>query len=147
MNNDIISLLDFNPEEIKIINTETDEVNHIKYIHLQKILKLSYCPVCHCRMHSRGIKIRTVNHPIFQNGSHLVLKLYQQRWKCRNEYCSVTELNDEFSFVQKNHRNTNMVPDLILNKLKDIKVTAVSAAEAFGVIESHKKTKKNKEIN
>lgn len=137
MNNDIISLLDFNPEEIELIKTETDIETNTKYIHVQKILNPTYCPICHCRMHSRGIKVRTINHPIFQDGSRLVIKLHQRRWKCKNALCSVSELNDEFSFVQKNHRNTNMVPYLILNRLKDIRVTAVSAAKAFDVSDTY----------
>ena len=32
----------------------------------------SYCPICGFRMHSRGVKKRTINHPILQDGYSLI---------------------------------------------------------------------------
>lgn len=46
-----------------------------------------YCPTCGYRMHSRGVKKRTINHPILQDGYSLILLLKQRRWRCSNPDC------------------------------------------------------------
>lgn len=135
MNNHIISFLDFNDsKDIEI----TDIVirGSIKYIHAVKILTPRFCSVCGGRMYSKGIRLRHVNHPIFQDGFKLVIVLHQRKWKCKNPLCNHYE-NDEFTFVEKYKRNTTLTPFLILNEMKDLNVSAASVAERFHVSDTY----------
>lgn len=71
----------------KILTLETKPVRH-------------FCPLCGFKMYSRGIKVRTINHPMLQDGYELILKLKQRRWRCINKSCSYT-VNESFNFVDK----------------------------------------------
>ena len=57
---------------------------------LKKIVTLEsaptphFCPMGSYKMHSRGIKASTINHPVLQDGYQLVIKLKQRRWRCTN---------------------------------------------------------------
>jgi transposase len=78
----------------KLITLETHPVPH-------------FCPSCGYRMHSRGIKTRTVHHPILQDGYELILLLKQRRWRCTNPDCRF-ENNDEFRFVNQRRRHSGL---------------------------------------
>ena len=84
----------------------------------QKILTIEtrpethFCPICGFKMHSRGLKTRTINHPVLQDTYELVLKLKQRRWRCTNPQCSYTT-NETFNLVNKRRRNTNATDMLI----------------------------------
>lgn len=131
MDYDIISFLDFNPnDEIEILDITLE--NATKYIQVRKILTANYCPVCGQRMHSKGVYKRHINHPILQDGYRIVLILHQRKWKCTNPLCNYY-CNDEFSFVEKGKQNTYATVYLILQEMKDLNITARYIAKKFNV--------------
>ena len=134
MDNDITKLLDIKDSGISILRI--DETSTAKKVYLEKALTYHFCPVCGCRMHSKGIYQRTVNHPILQDGKRLILCIRQRRWICSNPNCKNIE-TDEFSFVDKGRRNTNLSDILILEAFKDPDLSAVSIAKRFHVSDSH----------
>ena len=93
-------------------------------------------PICGFRMHSRGIKTRTINHPVLQDSYKLVLKLKQRRWRCTNPHCLYTT-NESFNFVDKRKRNTNAADMLIINAFRDLSASASSIAEKFHVSDTY----------
>ena len=103
MNDNIIKLL--NLEDTDLIVNGPVISKGVKTLTLTKKLKPTFCPVCGAKMHSKGIYPRTVNHPVLQDGTRLVLKLNQRRWKCTNPVCAHT-CNDSFSFVEPHRRIT-----------------------------------------
>ncbi|MEI3401690.1 MAG: hypothetical protein V8R51_05000 [Clostridia bacterium] len=77
MNNDIMNSL--NIEDIDIIITKVLTDENIKEIHLEKSLKVEYCPACSSRMHSKGRYIRRINHPILQDGYQVDTLCYSKK--------------------------------------------------------------------
>jgi transposase len=73
MSNDIIEFLDLKDEEL--IFTDLTVTDTTKYIWLEKSLSPMFCPNCNHRMHSKGCTLRTIRHPILQNGYQLILKV------------------------------------------------------------------------
>lgn len=63
--NSITKLLDL--EDADIIITDTHIEGTVKTITLETRLKPHFCPLCNYKMYSRGIKKRTINHPILQD--------------------------------------------------------------------------------
>lgn len=80
----------------KIVMIETKPVPH-------------FCPCCSFKMHSRGIKERTIRHPILQDGYHLVFTLKQRRWRCTNSDCmyiiDLTKHQNKTSFLLNGHKH------------------------------------------
>ncbi len=134
MDNDITKLLDI--KESGIVILQVKETKTTKIVVLEKQLTFHFCPVCGCRMHSKGIYLRKVNHPIMQDGRMLILHIRQRRWICSNQNCRNIE-TDEFSFVDKGRRNTNLSDILILEAFKDPNMSAVAIAKKFNVSDSH----------
>lgn len=64
--NDIIKLLNLKGPDILV--SSVDILDGVKRITLEKHPVPQYCPYCGTRMHSRGIRKRTVNHPVMQDG-------------------------------------------------------------------------------
>ena len=87
-------------------------------------------------MHSRGIKIRTINHSIIQDGYELQIKLKQRRWRCTNPQCKY-ETNENFKFVDKQKRNTNATDMIIINAFRNLNESAVSIANQFHVSDTY----------
>ena len=81
-------------------------------------------------MHSRGIKKRSISHPILQDGFELILVLKQRRWRCTNPNCRY-ETNESFKFVDKNRRISNATDMLIVLAFKNLMESAVSIANRF----------------
>lgn len=106
----------------ELLNLEDADVfiSDITISGTQKILTLEthpiihFCPICGFKMHSRGIKTRTINHPILQDTYELILKLKQRRWRCTNQQCGYTT-NETFNFVNIRRRVTNATDMLIIN--------------------------------
>ena len=69
----ITDLLDLEDSDIFISDIIID--GQTKTIILETPPSVHYCPICGYRMHSRGIKNRTINHPILQDGYSLTLIL------------------------------------------------------------------------
>lgn len=68
---------------IKLLNLEDSDLivegpvitGGKKVLTLTKELVPAFCPICGTKMHSKGIYTRTVNHPVLQDGTQLILKL------------------------------------------------------------------------
>ena len=132
--NSITDILDLVDLDIEITDIQINVRQ--KILTLQTPPAVHFCPLCNFRMHSRGLKTRTINHPVLQDGYSLVLKLRQRRWRCSNPLCGYTA-NEEFNFVDKHKRNTNATDMLIINAFRDLSASAVSIAEKFGVSDTY----------
>lgn len=60
--NNITDLLDLEDSDINITDVIVEGQN--KTIIIETPPVAHYCPTCGYRMHSRGVKKRTINHPI-----------------------------------------------------------------------------------
>lgn len=83
--NSITNLLDLEDTDIEI--TDIQIQGQTKTLTLSTPPVSHFCPSCGFRMYSRGIKKRTINHPILQDNYSLVLILKQRRWRCTNPEC------------------------------------------------------------
>lgn len=128
MFNSIKDFLDLKDcDDVVITEVVTDDKTRTKYIYIEKVKAPFFCPVCGCRMHSKGIYTRSIRHPILSDGYALVLKVKQRKYRCTNNECN-TYINEEFSFVERNKRTSDVTPILILNDLKDITITCAYVA-------------------
>ena len=73
-----------NLKDNDLIVVDYNVLESTKIVTLEKKSKIHYCEICNYKMHSRGITIRTVNHPVLQDGYLFILKLKQRRWKRTN---------------------------------------------------------------
>ena len=80
--NTITELLNLEDSDIYISDSYIED--NKKFIIVETPPSIHFCPQCDFRMHSRGIRERTVNHPIFQDGYQCIIKLRQRRWRCTN---------------------------------------------------------------
>ena len=130
----ITNLLDLEDADVKI--TDVQIQGHIKTVFLESAVTAHFCPVCSCRMHSRGIKKRKINHPILQDNYELILILSQRRWRCTNPEC-LYDISESFKFVNKNRRTTNATDMLIVNAYKNLMETSASIAKRFHVSDTY----------
>lgn len=72
--NSITELLNLEDADIFISNISINGTKKILTLETKPIRH--FCPVCGFKMYSRGIKVRTINHPVLQDGYELVLSLY-----------------------------------------------------------------------
>ena len=70
--NSITELLNLEDADIFISNISINGTKKILTLETKPIRH--FCPVCGFKMYSRGIKVRTINHPVLQDGYELVLK-------------------------------------------------------------------------
>ncbi len=131
---DILRLLDLEDEDIHI--TSIHEENHHKYVAIETKPRTHFCPICGHRMYSKGIKKRTVNHPILQDTYALTLILKQRRWKCSNSECGY-DIAEAFHFVGKNRRTTNAAEMLIVLEYRKLTMSTAEIAAKFNVSESY----------
>lgn len=134
MNNDIITLLNFNHKDVLIGTIRIEDTKKIVPVSMKR--KEMYCPLCNFRLHSKGFKKRTVNHPILQDGYSLVIELKQRRWFCSNEFCDYKE-TEVFPFVEPYQHNTNLTPIMILRDLKDLSLSAAYIARKYNVSDTY----------
>jgi len=132
--NSITELLDLEDSDIFISDTKIEDDR--KVITLETHPTAHFCPCCGFRMHSRGIKTRTISHPILQDGYKLVLLLNQRRWRCTNPECKF-ETNDEFRFVNRSRRCTNATDMLVVLAFRDLSESAASIAKKFKTSDTH----------
>lgn len=135
MNNefhDYFSLLNL-PEDNSIKINKVEVIDNFKHIYLSRSPSPVYCENCGCRMHSKGLYGRTVNHPIFQDGSQLILHVSQRRWKCTG---CLAEVNESFPFLDKYKHSSTITPLLILQAMKDLNRSSVSIADQFNISDS-----------
>lgn len=126
--NDIISLLNLEDSNVEIESVVED--GPTKTVTLFTRPQTRFCPVCGYLMHSRGVKPRTINHPVLQDAFHLKIILKQRRWRCTNPDCRFDEA-EEFSFVDKNCRNTKATELLIVNEFRHLYRSATDIAAKF----------------
>lgn len=136
MKNDIIKFLDLKGSDVEITDIKINRSNFTKEVYLEHKLYPHFCPNCNYRMYSIGPYLRTVNHPILQDGLALKLILKQRRWKCQNKDCALI-VTDKFSFVEKYRRNTSMSDILIVDAFRDAEMTVSQIAHRFNVSPSH----------
>lgn len=132
--NTITDLL--NLEDSQIVVEEVLLEGGVKTLVLGTPASIHFCPLCSFRMHSKGIKTRTVNHPILQGSQQCILKLKQRRWKCINPLCRY-EVNEAFNFVSKGKRNTNTTEMLIVESFKDPTLSAAAIALKYNVSDTY----------
>ena len=132
--NSITDLLDLEDSNIVISDIRIEGTT--KCLTLETPPSVQFCPQCGFRMHSRGIKKRTISHPVLQDGYHLKLILKQRRWRCTNPDCHY-ETNESFRFVNRNRRCTNASDMLIVMAFKDLSESAASIAKRFHTSDTH----------
>lgn len=132
--NSITELL--NLEDADIFISDISISGTKKILTLETHPEIHFCPICGFKMHSRGIKTRTINHPMLQDTYELVLKLKQRRWRCINQLCGYTA-NETFNFVNKRRRNTNATDMLIINSFRDLSASASGIAAKFNVSDTY----------
>lgn len=132
--NNITSFLDI--EDASIIVEDITIEGRVKTITLSTRTEVRFCPQCGFRMHSRGIRIRKINHPILQDTYQVVILLKQRRWRCTNKLCKREE-NETFNFIGKRRSNTNASDFLIVNAFKDLNKSASDIARTFYTSDSH----------
>ena len=132
--NSITDLL--NLEDLDIIISDIQIQGTTKTLTLETLPCTHFCPSCGFKMHSRGIKKRTINHPIFQDNYALVLILKQRRWRCTNPDCRY-DISESFRFVNKNRRTTNATDMLIVDAYRNLMETSVSIANRFHVSDTY----------
>ena len=136
MNNKTISqFFDIADENSTIIDMRIE--GGTKFIVLEKNLDHNrLCPLCGHKLHSKGKFTRHPNNQILQDGYTLDLTLIGRRWKCTNPECSHT-CSDQFDFVEKRKRNTQIIIYLILFELKDIQLSCRQVARRFNVSDTY----------
>lgn len=134
MNNDITKLLSIKDAGINVLSIK--EAHGIRFITIEKEAGMHFCNACGCRMHSKGIYKRTVNHPVMQDGLQLKLIVHQRRWQCTNPDCRQIE-TDEFSFIDPYRRNTNFSDLLIVEAFRNSFSSASEIARRYGVSDTH----------
>lgn len=132
--NSITELLDLEDSDIIISDIRVEGTR--KFITLETKLSVHFCPSCGFRMHSRGVKSRTISHPILQDGYELILFLKQRRWRCTNPDCRY-ETNDVFRFVNPSRRTTNATDMLIVLSFRDLQLSASAIAKKFNTSDTH----------
>ncbi len=113
--------------------TKIEIIGSDKFVYIEKNLKPTLCPMCQSRMHSKGIYVRKVNHPIFQDSIDTYLIVRQRRWVCKE--CGHTE-NDSFPFLDKYSHSSNITPYLILNAFKTLTKSTAEIAAQFNISDS-----------
>ena len=132
--NSITELL--NLEDSDIFISDISIQGTTKTLTLETKLYSHYCPSCGFRMHSKGVKNRTIKHPILQDNYELILILKQRRWKCTNTECNY-DISDSFKFVNKRRRTTNATDMLIVYAYRDLMETSASIANRFHISDTH----------
>ena len=132
--NTITELLNLEDSDIYVSNIQIIDTK--KIITVETPVSIHFCPQCNFKMHSRGIRERTINHPVLQDGFECIIKLRQRRWRCTNAQCGYT-VNEAFHFVNKRKRNTNATDMLIINAFRDLSASATSIAERFHVSDTY----------
>lgn len=132
--NSITELLDL--EDSEIIISDISIQGQTKTITIETVPAAHFCPSCGYKMHSRGVKDRTINHPILQDNYSLKLILKQRRWRCTNPECRL-DCSESFKFVSKQKHSTNATNMLIVDAYKNLMETSASIATRFNVSDTY----------
>ena len=132
--NDIAHLLCIADPDALITSFTSDEKTMTEFAFIDKKTHEMYCPSCGLRMHSKGVRIKRINHPALQTGYKLTLIVTVRKWVCKQ--CGRYD-HDHYSFVEDGKRNTSLVPFLVMQKLKRLEVTARQVAEELNVSDTY----------
>ena len=132
--NSITELL--NLEDSNIFISDISIQGTTKTLTLETKPYAHFCPSCGFKMHSKGVKKRTIKHPILQDSYMLILILKQRRWKCTNPECAY-DISESFKFVNKRRRTTNATDMLIVTAYRNLMETSASIANRFHVSDTH----------
>jgi len=127
-------LLGIEDDSIRILSVKTHD--KFKDIFIERLYEPQYCPFCHFRMYPKGIRQRTVNHPVMQDGFALRIIIKQRRFKCQNKDCGYL-MQEQFSFVDKRRRNTNTTDLMIVNAFRDYNLSVRQIAKRFNVSDTY----------
>ena len=94
------------------------------FVDIERIETAAYCG-CGRRMQSKGIRLRSVNHPVLQDGRAVTLRLKVRKWHCPE--CGAYSC-DSYPFVEAFKRNTTLAEIMVLDKMKDPGRTCASIA-------------------
>lgn len=134
MYDSIIEVLNLKGDNVKVTDTDNSQPGKL-FISIEKNTRPSICPICGQTLYSKGSDIRTLNHPILQDGRDVILRVKKMKYKCSNPECSYFT-SDSFSFAPKGKHSTNILPLLILDKFRKLNVTARDVAEELNVSDS-----------
>lgn len=132
--NSITELLDL--EDTEIIISDISISGQTKIITIETPPVAHFCPSCGFKMHSRGVKKRTIKHPILQDTYSLILVLKQRRWRCTNTDC-LYDVSESFKFVSKQRRTTNATDMLIVDAYRNLLDSSVEIAKRFHVSDTY----------
>lgn len=132
--NSITELLDL--EDNEVIISDISIQGQTKTLTIETVPSAHFCPSCGYKMHSRGVKNRTINHPILQDNYSLTLVLKQRRWRCTNPECRY-DISESFKFVNKQKRSTNATDMLIVTAYQNLMETSTSIASRFKVSDTY----------
>jgi len=130
----ITSFLDLADDSCAIKKIYTE--GNVKHIEIEKVRVPMVCPVCGCRLYSKGLFRRHPSHQILQDRFKVELTVIGRNWECSNEYCDYTE-RDTFKFLEKYKKTTNIIPFCILMEMKDINLTCVQIAVRYSVSDTY----------
>lgn len=133
-NTNLLDILDIKEAGINVLAVK--ETSATRTVTIEKAISVHYCDLCGCKMNSKGYYMRHVNHPIMQDGFALILEIKQRRWQCTNSSCKNIE-TDEFSFVEKRRRNTNLSDLLIVEAFRNPELSAAQIAKEHNVSDAH----------
>lgn len=132
--NTITELLNLEDSDILIADISIQGTT--KTITLETKPTPHYCPICGFKMHSRGVKQRTIKHPVLQDNYELILILKQRRRRCTNKEC-LYDVSESFKFVNKRRRTTNATDMLIVMAYRNLMETSTSIANRFHVSDTY----------
>lgn len=127
-NTDFNAVLNLADDSVEVSGVDTFPDGLV--VHVQKKSSACFCSECGARCRSKGIRHRTINHPIFQDGRTLTLDVETRKWHC--PVCN-TSFYDTFKFVDKYKQTSIITILIILDKMKDLTCTAVSIAAELNV--------------
>lgn len=130
----IKQILNMTDEECDVTDFRVE--GHTKYITIEKRPSAQFCPLCGCRLYSKGKLTRHPNNPILQDGYELDITLIGRRWKCPSTECTYTCV-DQYSFIEPGKKNTKLVPLMIVNTMKDIHLTCRQVADRYNVSDTY----------
>lgn len=128
--NDITKLLDLEDQSIQATNVEIAGKN--KVITIETTPTPHFCPLCGSRMYSKGVRNRTIRHPLLQGNYCLMLLLKQRRWRCTNINCKY-ESDEHFRFVNRYRRITNATELLVVDAFRNPSDSAARIANRFHI--------------
>ena len=128
-NSDIFKLLNI-PDDGSFIITNIEIIDNTKYIHIEKKLEPTFCPICQSKMYSKGFYTRKINHAVFQDTMKSFLIVRQRKWRCT--FCN-NYMNDSFPFLERYSQSTNVTNILILNEFKTLSASTADIARRFNI--------------